>query len=314
MTRKVGRSVADHVVTEVDQGELKLPWSAMPSVRVYPPAEHLRGYVTFYYFVESPGPVTDFLYPEWGNVRFAIAGEWHVSMADCYPPDRQTNVLFGPTDRCGIVTTDGGKVVGIGLTPLGWSRLIGSDASTMANRVRPLDAELGIYTSELRTALAPGSADEIGIAKFDDLLTRLVSRRSQEHPLVMKADRVLRARPADMPAFAAAVGVPPRTLHRLCLRVFGFAPKRLLRRQRFLDTLGHVRSAVGHSLKASLDPTYNDLSHFYRDFRDFMGMSPQVYHKANRELMAQAAAAQIEAGVTLSFELPPQSVDPARLQ
>lgn len=289
-------------------------WTPTPSVRVYPPADHLRGYVTFYYVVESPGPVTDFLYPEWGNVRFAVTGEWHVEMPGCYPPDPQIDALFGPTDRCGTVTATGGKMAGFGMTPLGWNRLIGSDASAMANRVRPLGAELGICSSELGISFAPGTADEVGVSKLDDLLTRLVSRRPPEPGLMIKTDRVLRTRPANVPAFAAAVGVPLRTLHRLCLRTFGFAPKRLLRRQRFLDTLGHVRSAVGESLKASLDPTYNDLPHFYRDFRDFMGMSPQAYHRANRQLMAQAAAAQVEAGVTLSFQLPPQPAGRASLQ
>lgn len=276
----------------------------MLSVRVYLPAEHLRSYLTFYYIVESSGPLTDFLYPEWGNVRFAITGTWHVKMAGCYSSDLQSDALFGPTDRCGIVNATGGKVVGFGMTPLGWNRLIGGDASMMANRVQPLGTELGICSSELRVAFALGVADTLGVEQFDSLLTGLVSRRPPEHPLMIRADHVLRTRPADMPAFASAVGVSPRTLHRVCLRTFGFAPKRLLRRQRFLDTLGYVRSAVGQSPKASLDPTYNDLPHFYRDFRDFMGMSPRAYFAASRELMAQAAKAQVKAGITLSFKLP----------
>jgi methylphosphotriester-DNA--protein-cysteine methyltransferase len=79
----------------------------------------------------------------------------------------------------------------------------------------------------------------------------------------------------------------------------------LLRRQRFLDTLGHVRSAVGDPLRDTLDPDYFDQSHFYRDFRDFMGMSPRAYFAASRSIMATAAAAQTAAGVTLSFRLPP---------
>jgi hypothetical protein len=34
------------------------------SVRVYLPAQPLRGYVTFHSFVEAFGPLTDFLDPE----------------------------------------------------------------------------------------------------------------------------------------------------------------------------------------------------------------------------------------------------------
>jgi hypothetical protein len=46
------------------------------------------------------------------------------------------------------------------------------------------------------------------------------------------------------------------------------------------------------------------LAHFYRDFRDFIGMSPRAYFTASRAIMASAAAAQTAAGVTLSFKLP----------
>ena len=107
-----------------------------------------------------------------------------------------------------------------------------------------------------------------------------------------------------MPAFAAKLGVSLRTLHRVCLRAFGFPPKRLLRRERFLETLGQVRTAVGRSLDTALGVEYYDQPHFYRDFREFMGMSPRAYFSASRTLMMRAAAAQAAAGVTLSFKLP----------
>lgn len=277
----------------------------MPSVRIYLPAEELRGYVTFYYFVETSGPLSDFLYPEWGNVRFAVSGEWRAEMAGVYPSEQHFNCIFGPTDRCGRVTASEGKVVGFGVTALGWRRVIGGDASMMANRVRPYRGELGMSGHELEAAFAPNAPDAGGVAQLDRLLIERVKNRPPEDALAIAVDRVLRTRPADVSAFAAAVGVSQRTLHRLCLRTFGFAPKRLLRRQRFLDTLGQFRSAVGNSLEASLDSEYTDQPHFYRDFRDFMGMSPRAYFGAERKLMAEAAAAQKAAGVTLSFELPP---------
>ncbi len=280
----------------------------MPSVRVYLPAEDLRGYVTFYYFVELSAPLTDFLYPEWGNVRFAVSGEWRAEMAGVYPSARHVNCIFGPTDRCGKITASGGKVVGFGVTPLGWRRLIGGDANLMANRVRPYSGELGESGDELGDAFATGEPDERGVARLDQVLGERARDRPPEPRLMMAADRVLRTRPSDVPAFAAAVGVSQRSLHRLCLRTFGFAPKRLLRRQRFLDTLARFRSAVGASLETSLDAEYTDQPHFYRDFRDFMGVSPQAYFIAERDLMAQAALAQQAAGVTLSFQLP----DPPR--
>jgi AraC-like DNA-binding protein len=274
-----------------------------PKVNVYLPDAALIGYVTFYYFVTAGGPIEDFLYPEWGNVRFTLDGDWRIAM-DGYGPERQVELLFGPTDRCSAVSTTGGRIVGFGLTPLGWSRLIGTDASLMVNRVRPLADELGPRGRDLHAALASDRSDAPGVARLDALLKDLVSRRPPEPLVFVAIDRALRTRPASVPQFAAEAGVPPRTLHRLCLRLFGFAPKRLLRRQRFLQTLGQIRTAVGDPLHEALDAAYFDQAHFYRDFRDFMGMSPRAYFTASRALMARAAAAQTASGVTLSFDLP----------
>jgi methylphosphotriester-DNA--protein-cysteine methyltransferase len=278
-------------------------------VAVYVPAPALRAYVTFYYFLTADGPVDDFLYPEWGNIRFRLSGDWHVVM-EGYGPAPQIDTLFGPTDRCARFTTSGGRALGFGLTPIGWRRLIDESASVMANRVRPLSDELGVAAGDLHAAFAEDSSDVAGVARLDRMLTELIARRPAESSQMIVVDSVLRDRPTDVLEFAEAVGVSPRTLQRLCLDLYGFAPKRLIRRQRFLDTLGKFRTAVGEPLQTALDAAYFDQAHFYRDFRDFMGMSPRAYFTASRALMARAAMAQQAAGVTLSFQLPPASERP----
>lgn len=280
------------------------------SVRVFVPAPALQAYVTFYYFVEAFGPLTDFLYPEWGNVRLAIAGDWRVinDLRDGVGP--HDRVLFGPTDRCGEIVTDGGKTVGFGLTPLGWSRLIGSDAGAMANRVREIDGELGLDLIEMQAAfIADGDDDAAGVARFDAALLARLAHCAPNGPLVLAVDRVLRRRPPDVPTFAAEVGVAPRTLHRLCLRAFGFPPKRLLRRQRFLETLGVIRVSPDATFGASMGEDYHDQSHFNRDFHDFMGMTARDYARTPRALMQAAAAAQVQMQIPLSFALPEPPAD-----
>ena len=278
--------------------------SVTPQVQVYAPAQSLRDHITFYYFVVAPGPVDDFLYPEWGNVRFALSGDWRLEMAG-YGPEPQKEVLFGPTDHCARVTTSGGTCAGFGLTPLGWVKLIGEDADAMRNRVRTLTHEFDGSLNAVRLALIDGMTDATAVDRLDQILLDLMAERSPPPPQLVALDHALRDRPATVHEFADAVGISARTLQRLCLKLFGFAPKRLIRRQRFLDTLGKFRTAVGESLQISMDAAYFDEAHFYRDFRDFMGMSPRAYFAASRDLMARAAAAQSAAGVTLSFKLPP---------
>lgn len=269
------------------------------TVAIAPPAPALRPYVTFYYAVTASRPITDFLYPEWGNVRLALAGEWQVAVAGHYDRVPLPAVLFGPTDRRSLVTAGPGRMVGFGLTPVGWRRLIGGDTQTMANAVRPLGDTLGVDPDALRRQLTSDS--DAAATRWDDLLSALFAQRPPPPARLVEADQALRDRPADCTAFAAALGVSERTLHRLCLDMFGFAPKRLLRRERFLETLGRVRQAVAAPVTPSLGEAYYDLPQFYRDFREFMGMSARDYFAAPRDLMGPAAAAQQAAGVTLSF-------------
>ena len=88
--------------------------------------------------------------------------------------------------------------------------------------------------------------------------------------------------------------------------MFGFAPKRLLRRQRFLDTLGQVRTQPDAKFIALLDERYFDQSHFIRDFREFMGMTPREFLACPRDIFQVAEAEQVSRGITLSFRLPGQ--------
>ena len=274
-------------------------------VRIFRPCEALQSYLTFFYFVEADGPLVDFLYPEWGNVRFARAGTWSIVMPGHYPPGPQGQHLYGPTDRTGRVESEGGQIFGFGLTPIGWVRLFGSHADKMVNRVAPLENRLGVSDAELHRRVAEASDEAALVLHFEQMLTALIAQRPTVKPAVLSVDQALRKRPATATAFARSAGLTYRILHRICLQSFGFPPKRLLRLQRFLDALGHVRTAVGDPVNEAIGETYFDASHFYRDFREFMAMSPREYFSAPRPLMAAAAQAQVEAGVTLSFELPP---------
>ena len=284
-----------------------LSQSAAPpnvSVRIYSPEMSLRSHVTFYYFVDASAPFTDFLYPEWGNVRLGLTGDWRVRLADRYPAQPQKAALFGPTDRCAEVVAGPGRMVGFGMSPLGWHRLFG-DASSMANRIADLGLLLGVQGSDLIAQFLTDDDDAQGVARWDALLRNVLAGRPPDDPQAIAVDRACRTNPESIPAFAQAAGISVRSLHRVCLRIFGFPPKRLLRRQRFLDTLGHVRSAVRDPLVPSLGSQYYDLPQFYRDFRDFMGMSARDYFASPRALMGPAAEAQRAAEITLSFELPP---------
>lgn len=263
-----------------------------PEVRFYLPAAPLRPLVTSYYVVDAPGPLDDFTHPEWGNIRFLLKGDMRFAGADGrdLTPPPSPAVIFGPTDRTRRFDSQGGLTIGVGLTPIGWLSLIGSDASQVANAILPLGDELGEAGTAIRERLAAAADDDDRVAILDAVLTARKPHSSHYHDAAARVQEALLSGVVDDVAdLAEALGMEQRTLHRVCRTVFGFSPVRLLRRQRFLRTLARVRDALDQPLGQLIDPHYYDQAHFNRDFKAYMGMSPMAYFRLPRELMRRAA-------------------------
>lgn len=263
-----------------------------PDVRFYLPAAPLRPLITSYYVVDAPGPLADFTHPEWGNIRFLLVGDMRFGSPDGHDmaPPPAPAVIFGPTDRTRRFDSTGGMTIGVGLTPLGWLSLIGSDASKAANAMLPLGDELGTPGEALRQMLAAARDDVAMVAILDAVLMARKPGPSRYHEAVAKVQQALLAGKADQVAdLADEVEMEQRTLHRVCQTVFGFSPVRLLRRQRFLRTLARVRDALDQPLGQLIDSQYYDQAHFNRDFKAYMGMTPMAYFGSPREVMRRAA-------------------------
>jgi len=261
-----------------------------PEIRFYLPAERLRPLVTSYYFLESAGPLVDFTHPEWANIRFALNGVWRFEdgeIKEAIEPSRAA--LFGPTDRARRFMTDGGLVLGIGLTPLGWLTLIGSDASDLANLIVPLGSQLGISGPAMLMRLAEARTDAERVAILDAILEMRPPSQSAYRDIAVEVQQALLSGAADHVAeLAERLGIEHRTLHRVCTAIFGFPPVRLLRRQRFLRTLGKVRDQLDQPLGQLIDSGYYDQAHFNRDFKAYMGMTPLAYFRLPREALRRA--------------------------
>jgi AraC-like DNA-binding protein len=270
------------------------------TIRFALPSAELAPYVTTYYLTEVVAPpsepvLEDYLHPEWPNLRFVEAETSWFAIGDQPLIECPAFAVTGPTSRATRLRVASGRSWGIGLLPLGWASLMGAPAGDYADRAvdghedpvfaafRPLATALaqssGDFAEELAiieahmASLAPNaSVDEMAIARINALLV---------DPQVSSV--------ADM-ADRASMNV--RSLERLCKRAFGFTPKLLLRRQRFLRSLS--RFMLDPSLKwlSTLDSQYHDQAHFVRDFRRFMGMSPSAYAKLDKPLLMAAVRAR----------------------
>ncbi len=258
------------------------------------PAPPLRQLVSTYYWLQSGAePIEELLHPEWTNVRFALRGEWQWQQVRGPSLHPEKVSIFGPSNcAASIMGAADALVLGFGLLPLGWARLVGGPASQLANAVCPLNAIWGPAAerlmSELRAAAGP---DEWAAILDDELLARL--QHAPPPPrLLIEAYRLLGSGEIDtVERFAAELGISERTLERSCGPWFGFGPKTLLRRLRFLRVLdAMVQLPEGQSVGSILGEHYADQSHFVHEFHAFMGMTPTAYLALPRVVMRRAMA------------------------
>ena len=101
-----------------------------------------------------------------------------------------------------------------------------------------------------------------------------------------------------------------RTLERVCHRYFGFTPKRLMRRQRFMRSLTSYMLHRGTRWTEAMDEEYHDQAQFTREFTEFMTMTPSAYAALDHPILASfmEARARIWGSAAQTLD-PPQRAD-----
>jgi AraC-like DNA-binding protein len=265
----------------------------LPSFGFRAPAPPLRHLVSAYYWLHARGgEANELLHPEWTNVRLDIAAAWRWGLVGD-PAEVLTGArIFGPTNRAArIHGTPGGLVLGFGLLPQGLAQLVGVPASGLANGHAPLDLFWPVDVVAALVARLRASTDpDHWAAVIDEILLERLVNAPKPHWLLRAGHEALAGGDIDtVEEFAHGLGINVRMLERLSGPLFGFGPKTLLRRQRFLRTLAAVELApAGEVIAASLGLGFVDQSHFVREFRAFMGMTPTAYLALPRTVMRQA--------------------------
>lgn len=275
------------------------------SVRFFMPSPELAPYVSTYYLIDfalaDGQPVEDRLHPEWANLRLTDGTAWQTALGGetLRPVPRMT--LTGPTSKAGHFRIEQPmRVWGIGLLPLGWLRLFKAPATAWADRVTELggEPELAPFAA-LHPLLFGGAPDPVSEAGRIDahMLTLLAQHPPHEDEARLRQAHALLVdgQVASVGELAERLGVSARSLERLSARAFGFAPKLLLRRQRFLRSLGQFMLDPSLTWIRTLDWHYADQAHFVRDFQRFMAMSPSCYAALDHPVLRAAAQARAAA-------------------
>jgi hypothetical protein len=246
------------------------------AMRYWRPDAKLAPYVSGYHLYSirlEPGErVDDVFFPAWINIRFTLdADPWRVRFGRRLFDPVPSAALFGPTSHAGYSNGGSGILIGAGITPAGWARLFARNASLLADRVVPLEQLLGADALRLRARLDAGASPA---ETFDHWLLDRLDGSVPEAPEVGTLFAALGDSAVDtVAALEERLGVAGRALNRLSRVSFGFTPKLLLRRARFMRALmGAVALGRGRWSEAIGPAGYYDQSHFLRDCRLFLDM------------------------------------------
>ena len=263
---------------------------------ITPPPEFDGCFTSFYLFdlnVDDGGRIEDYLQPEWGNLRF-FAGKPPISSLGEYSISDARFVATGPSSLPSAFKVGTARMWGIGLLPLGWARFMDVDAADLAN-VGGDGEKMPAFQkfASLCDVLCDASySEDDQIAAMIDGMRKLM-KPNRDEPKIMRVHKALMdVKLTSVAEFASEVAMSVRTLERVCSRYFGFPPKLLMRRQRFMRSLTTFLLHQGSNWTEAMDEHYHDQAHFTREFREFMTMNPTEYAALDHPVLAAFMAAR----------------------
>ena len=276
--------------------------TAAVTIRFVMPHDALAPYVTTLYHLEvgdlGGGMLEDLFHPEWANIRFLDGPRRLAAVGEAPLQPVPRRVLSGPSSMCTRFRTGTGRVWGIGLLPLGWAKFCEGNAADYRDRICDTEEESGLaHLAALGDGLFDGPADvRAEAALLQERLQALLSRPVRSEERIARVNAAL-VDPAvqSVAELADHAALTARTLERLCRRAFGFPPKLLLCRQRFLRSLASYMLDPSMNWIDSIDFGYHDQAHFVRDFHRFMNMSPSAYSQLDKPILAAAVRGRMEA-------------------
>jgi AraC-like DNA-binding protein len=268
-------------------------------MRFYAPPAPLRRFFTTFYFAEwtvtSGGRVTDHLLPEWANLRFHSGSSPEaVNQAGM----RLSGSLFavtGPSSEAVRFTVGSNRMWGVGILPLGWAKFVRAPAHEFTNAVidgntHPAFVKFADLAGSVFGAVPDEQAELARIVRYFEAGIEL-PLPNQERIIAIHA-ALVDVETTSVQDLVERSGTSQKTVERICRRDFGFSPKLLLRRQRFMRSLAQF--VLDPSLRwiGAMDSHYHDQSQFVRDFHQFMGMTPRHYAALDKPLVGAVMRAR----------------------
>ncbi len=252
------------------------------SARFFAPPADMEGCLTSIYrldlVVAEAEVVTDWLQPEWGNFRVFSGKSPSAQVGDGGIVADARFTVTGPSSRGTRFELGTTRMWGIGLLPLGWARLVGRPAADYANMLADAECHPDFaHFTGLTGVFSDVPDDETELASIVAILRGAMNPVADEARIVGVHRAMVELGLANVADFADRAGLSVRALERVCRRHFGFPPKLLLRRQRFVRSIAAWMLGGMGKWTAAIDELYTDQAHFNHEFHEFMGMAPSEY-------------------------------------
>jgi methylphosphotriester-DNA--protein-cysteine methyltransferase len=245
--------------------------------------------------------VTDYLQPEWSNVRF-FCGTAPQAEIGPHRIDGARFVGTGPSALPCRFTLGPVRMWGVGFLPLGWARFFDADASDCANLIcdGAQHSAFSHFAGLTEVLCDPEATLDEQFAALVAAMSRAM-RPNRDEPRIARVHAALvSGEHATVHDLADACAMSIRTLERVCMRYFGFSPKLLMRRQRFMRSLTTFMLHRGSRWTEAMDAHYHDQAQFTREFREFMTMNPSdLVHGSTRAHLGKPCADARSARATL---------------
>jgi AraC-like DNA-binding protein len=256
------------------------------------PDARLRPWILCYWMVE-PDPETahssvndpdklQLLIPDGhSEIVFRLAGSFTRWGID--EPDKRAQMaasyVIGGRSKSVVTRSNGGlRLAGVKLDPRALRALIGLPLSEFRDTTVTF-ADLGVRAlSELEERIANLHIVDQLASVFDQFFLRRMTDEVGEANAVSHLLERIRARRGSQSIlqWAREHRVDPRTLERRFVAQMGMAPKQFARIERFKHCYHGLSTQQSGKRRTYLEPYYDE-SHFNREFRHFLGMSPKTW-------------------------------------
>ena len=262
----------------------------MLELKYYLPRPDLRDYVRAYYYFSTDEATAQPLCAELGNIRILLNGSGEFDMPGSKEPTTITSTfLIGPTMGAYTMRANAGtRVFGIGVRPRGWAKMFSINAYEAADKVFDLShvasRVAGYELEQVRKASHPLEMAQICDRYFAALLERRANRPTP-YPLAIET-WLLEDENLDLDHLMAAMNVSRRQTDRLAKKYFGASPKMLQRKYRALRAADRIREG-DTPWQAAAGTWFYDQSHFIKEFKTFIGVTPAQYF-SNQAMLVRA--------------------------